>query len=497
MELVNGIHFYVNIKNIIDIIKQEETKDEDLKRTIHRLQTYFCGLTKLIGIYDGEIEKYTGGRAHVVFQINEDSQEAEIRNVLRSIVACFIYNNDIFNCLSKYTQYNYPDFKVHAGMDFGKYTWFEIEDSINGNELTTIGGVANNSAKIQSYAYSDYIYVMDKLYEKLTDELKEKFVEISETEKEKFSDKIKNSKIYKVNYNNLLSNEEMEEIAEELDPVKKRVEEEANKLNISEITFSNSKTKIDFSKLSINNNKKIDGGVLCGDITGFTKLFNKSDNNLADLSEVMEEIYKVMGDTISEEEGVKVQYQGDRIVAVFNDFGSADPYRIRMVRSALKLNERIQELNDIEDISEKLKKNKVFIGIGCAAGNLIATRLGMNGNKDNIILSEAAQYADTCEEVYASENKVVICKTLYDYISAEADNSDSVEYAILKEIFSAIKTTGYYSTTLTFTEYQEKVDKKKEEEKQKKARDLFASAHISNGQGTSVNVQTRPWGYEI
>ncbi|MGI6684902.1 MAG: hypothetical protein ACOX47_05365 [Bacillota bacterium] len=48
MDKVNGIHLYVSIKNILDIIKQEEEKDEDLKRTIHRLQTYFVGFSKVM-----------------------------------------------------------------------------------------------------------------------------------------------------------------------------------------------------------------------------------------------------------------------------------------------------------------------------------------------------------------------------------------------------------------------------------------------------------------
>ena len=48
MEKTKGVHFYVNIKNLIDIMNDEEITDDDLKRTLHRLQTYFVGHTKLI-----------------------------------------------------------------------------------------------------------------------------------------------------------------------------------------------------------------------------------------------------------------------------------------------------------------------------------------------------------------------------------------------------------------------------------------------------------------
>lgn len=58
-------------------------------------------------------------------------------------------------------------------------------------------------------------------------------------------------------------------------------EDEAKNLNISEISFEDVKVRLDFSGLSLSGkNKKFTGGVLCADIRGFTKLFNKSDNNL-------------------------------------------------------------------------------------------------------------------------------------------------------------------------------------------------------------------------
>lgn len=494
MDKVNGIHLYVNIKNILDIIKQEEQKDEDLKRTIHRLQTYFVGFTKVISTFSGQVEKHTGGRSHVVIEICEDSKNTDIEEALKTVVACFKFNNDIFNELTKYTQYNYPDFKIHAGMDYGEYAWYKIEDNVTEDESTTIGGVANNAAKIQSFAYKDYIYIMDKLYRELPQEFKDKFTELDESRMEVIKGKIKNSKVYEAKYNQIFDDSVMNDIDKKLEDVKKRVEEEANKLNISEIDFSDAKVKVDFSKLSINNNKKLSGGILCADIRGFTKLFNKNDSNLDDLCDVMQELYSVMGDSVNEEEGIKVQYQGDRIVALFNDFNGADPYKIRMLNSAFKLNERIQGLNDRADISEKLKKNNIAIGVGCSSGNIIATRLGANGSKDNIILSEAAKAADSSEDDYAEKNSVVICKQLHDEIVAEAKNSTHIEYKVLQEVFTAISTTGYYSANITYSEFQKKIDEKKAQEQEEKAKALFNATILKSSIGEKVNVQTRPWG---
>src|SRR5699024_1779623 len=119
-------------------------------------RTYFVGHTKLVKMYGAIIEKYTGGKSHIIVESDGDSQVDYI-NVLELVTASFIYNNKIFNNLSKYSKY--PKFNVNAGMDVGEYSDYYIDDDINPIEYTSIGGVANNSAKIQSHAPMNYIYV--------------------------------------------------------------------------------------------------------------------------------------------------------------------------------------------------------------------------------------------------------------------------------------------------------------------------------------------------
>lgn len=493
-----GVHFYVNIKNLIDIIKEEADKDDDLKRTLHRLQTYFTGFTKLIDLYNGTVEKYTSGRAHVFFEVDVDggNNESQIEKILKVVVACIYYNNKIFNELSKYKQYNYPDFKVHAGVDYGDFIEYEIEDNINECEFTTVGAVANNSAKIQSYANQNYIYILDRFHNELPSTLKEKFVELSDDEKKNIKGKIQNSKIYKAYYNNIFDSEVMEKLVEELEEVKTKVEDESKKLNIREISFEDVKVKLDFSGLSLSGkNKKFTGGVLCADIRGFTKLFNKSDNNLQDLFDVMKEIYSIMGQTVNDNDGIKVQYQGDRIVSVFHDFKDADDYIIRMLKTAFGLNKRIQDISDRKDIQEKLGNREISIGIGCSIGDIIATRLGARGEKDNIILGEVVLNADNCEDRYAEKNKTVINKEFRELIKDKKSESDAVEYEILNEIFSSISTTSFYETETTLTDFNNKVEEKKSEKiKNKMTNMLSATPVISSCSGERIEGAPRPWG---
>ncbi|MHB9094587.1 MAG: adenylate/guanylate cyclase domain-containing protein [Eubacteriales bacterium] len=493
MEKIKGVHLYVNIMNIVAILKDEAEKDDDLKRTIHRLHTFFYGFTKLINKLGYQVEKYTGGRAHFLIPVNEEEDLSEqMKAALKVMVSCFIYNNDIFNSISKYSQYGYPDFKVHAGMDYGEYIEYEITDGVNDPEYTTIGAVANNAAKIQSYAPRNNVYILDRYYKELPSDIKDTFTELSEDEMEELKPKLKNSKVYKAKYTAVLTEEEIEEISDDLEDIKTAVEEEANKLNISEMSFEEATTQLDFSRLSRKVNKKTTAGVLCADIQGFTKLFNKSDSNLEYLAYIMQELYATMGEKVNEQSGTKVQYQGDRVVAVFNDFKDAEDFRLRLVKTGMKLNEAIQALNDDPDISERLGSNKLRIGVGCAPGQVIATRLGMRSYKDNIILSEAADSADICEERYAENNKIVINKQFYDEIKEEADKEE-LEYEVLRDVFTAISTTGYYQCSLTYSEFLDKVEEKTLEKADKIAKQSLKINVVTSSSGDSARVGVRPW----
>lgn len=486
MEKTKGVHFYINIKNLLEIITEEEDKDDDLKRTLHRLQTYFVGHTKLIKKYDGKVEKYSGGRSHIVFDFNNNDISYE--KLLETVVACFIFNDKIFNKLSKYS--SYTKFNVHAGMDYGEYYDYLISEE----EYTTIGGVANNSAKIQTYAPKNYIYITQKLLDELPSDFQDKFDELSEDEKEEFNEKIRSKRFYKVHYKDVFDEKRMIEIEDSLSDVKKRVEEEANGLNIKDITFESCTKQLSFEDLSLKGvNKRIDEGcVICADIRGFTKLFHIDDQNLDDLEEVMEKIYDIMDNTINDTKGTKVQYQGDRIVAVYNDFAGAEDSIIRMLKSAFTLNSKIQELNDDAEIQRKLNNKNISIGIGCSIGKIIATRLGLKGNKDNIILSDSYKRANKCEDNYAESNESVIWKGLKEEIDNRADETEKPEYLAFQELFTAINTTGYYKTTATIDEFEELVEQKKE--LSQKTSQVASANMLKSSNGRTSNINVRPWG---
>lgn len=482
MERKTGIHFYINIKNLNSIIREEEDKDDDLKRTLHRLQTYFTGLTKLINDDGkGKIEKYTSGRAHIVFELEEENEKID-STILESICKSYIYVNKIFNELRKYSRYT--KFIVHGGIDYGDYYDYEIVDE----KVTSIGSVANVSAKIQSFATKNHLFATKNFINKLDNEFKDKFIRLDDDEYKELYEKVKISNIYDIKYSDLFSDEKLNELEDELSDIKAKVKEESNKLNLSDIEFEGVSQKLCFDGLSLGSkNKKIEECiVVCADIRGFTKLFNNSGSNLDDLKDVMENIYSIMGNAVNDFDGTLVQYQGDRVVILYHDFKKVGDYIVRGIEAAIRLKDDIEELSEDYVVKEKLKNRKIGIGIGCSIGNTIATRLGKYGSKDNIILGESYKYADKAEDYYADKKQVVIWKELKEKIKdiSENEENDNIKYEVLDDLFSSISTTGYYYTDITFKDYNEKV-KVRESEKESLNRVVEQISHNEKG--------VRPW----
>lgn len=457
MDKKTGVHFYLNIQNLDSIIKAEETKDEELKRTLHRLQTYFVGLTTLVKNKGAKIEKYTAGRAHIVFEINNGEKFEE--NILETISSCFIYVNKIFNNVDKYSQYT--KFSVHAGVDYGDYYDYKIED----DKITSIGSVANISAKIQSYAPKNYIYATKKFIDKLNSSASNKFMRLEESEYEELYRKVRVKNIYGIKYLDIFENKKNDELFNALEEIKNTVEDEANKMTLKDIEFEKVVKKLSFDNLSLRGKNKIlvDAAIICADIRGFTKLFAVNDSNLDSLKDVMREIYSIMGSVVEDFNGTLVQYQGDRLVAIYHDYDTEKEYIIRALEATLTLKNKVIELSDNEHIKKKLNNKEISIGIGCSIGKVIATRLGRYASKDNIILGEAYNYANKSEDKYAEKKQIVIYKTLKEKIELIANNedNDNVEYEVFKDSFTSINTTGYYIIDITLDEYTDNVQTSK------------------------------------
>lgn len=488
LEKTIGMHFYIGVPNLGEIIKGEETAKDEVKRSLHRLQTYYCGLILITKHFGACIEKFSAGRAHIyIEQQDEEYDDDYILRCVRMMIASLRFVYDVFNGLGKYSLY--PKFSAHGGADYGDFYKYDIA---NLDEFTTIGGVANIAAKITGAAPKKYLYITEDVYKKLPSEIKNTFALLEDEDLQEIQERLKGSpQVYSAMYTDLFADDE--EIDQLLEDVDKECTAIANSLNLSEMEVTDATAKINFGNLSLKKSKHIEAGILYADIRGFTKLFNVSDSNLDDLAVVLQDIYDALNQAVNDYDGVKVQFQGDRIIAVFNSYSQeTDLDLVRMFRAALLVKEKVNELN--EQHKEHLGGRKLKIGIGCCYGQFFATRLGKAPHKDNHVLGAIAEQGNIAEDRYAEDQDVVVNKSYKDKVKLLSN--ESIACSVISNKLTAISTTGYHRTSITLKEFNDEVEKAIEVAQnqviEKVAAALTSSREIVTPRGSERIL--KPWG---
>lgn len=487
MEKSIGFHFYIDVPNINEIIRGEEKANEEVKRAIHRLHTYFSGIESIVKHFEGVSEKYSRGRVHIYIDQKEGEANGDYaERSLRLMIATFRFVYDVFNNLGKYSQY--PGFSACGGAGYGEYYKYDIEGM---DEFTTIGGPANIAAKLTVAAPKKYFYITDSVYKLLPPELREYFELLDEDRLGELRQQLKgNPLVYEALYSKVYTNDQT--IDDLLKDVEKECTEIANNLNLNEMVFEDARTKIDFSRLSRKKSKQITAGVMYADLRGFTKLFNVSGSNLDNLSRVLKDVFEEMNNAVNENDGVRVQFQGDRIVAVFNDYSSQPELEVvRMFKAALLIKDRISELNEL--YKEELMGRKLKVGIGICYGEFYATRLGRRGHADNQVLGSTTDQGEIAEDRYADEDEVVVSKQFKAKVQSLAE--ESIACSVILDNLISIDKTGYYKTTMTLEEFNNAVEAVTQDATQNAfteiVRPAFSAPIIHTPQGPERRV--RPW----
>lgn len=420
-----GIHFYININNLNSIIKKEEKNNDDLSKTFHALDTYTKTIERFANEYkDIEIEKFTTSRYHFYVPYQEDA------NTLNAVFDIMAFSGALASELNNIGKYkSISKFEIGIGADFGQYTEFEFSDPESEiEEMTTIGSPANRAAKLQSECGAGKVLISKALYDILPQEMQSWFS----------GNGILSNKLA-IKYNDLTVYETMNIVkltSNQYEKRKKRLldnaNECANSTNLSEIIFSESKSKVDFTPLSLKNSKWADEAiVLFSDIRGFT---HKVDNgDLPEIKQLTQLVLSGMNKAIRKESGTHVQFQGDRESAIFNSYKDEPNNAIlRAIFAAMRIIDMVEELN------ADRKEDKIRVGIGCSIGQIFATRIGIRGNKFNVIMGETVKEADIAEDCVAGATfqsngtEIAITYKLYNALN-QIDNKQSKELLKLFE----------------------------------------------------------------
>lgn len=205
-----------------------------------------------------------------------------------------------------------------------------------------------------------------------------------------------------------------------------------NNLNLGEIAFSEARQLIDFNYISKSNCKKIDGIPLFADIRGFTKQFEKDDSNLKEMSLKTKNVLSTMYYDIKKCNGIHIQFQGDREVALFHNYPNHD-----CILDAITVAMRI--VDDVKDYN-------VTVGVGASLGTVFASKIGARNERDNILLGTVVTQADKFEEEKAGENQIVINEGIYQNLKSN--------HFIWSKQFEKV-TDDCYRTTIGYRKMQD------------------------------------------
>ena len=420
LEKKTGIHLYVNVKNFPSIVRREENETDDLDHSLHALNIYFRSIEKKCHNLNIEIEKVTSARLHLF--IEGDLENSDVIKKLYEISLFSINASRKMRQIPKYQ--SIKKFEVHIGACDGDSYYYEFNDSQEEyKEITSIGYPANVAAKLESLSYTNNICVPYNLALGLKmnypDLLLQKGTSGSLTKYDLNSYYLIDLSTIKVDLNTGIYNE---------------IVSDANYTNLKDINFEDFKSSFKFDDLSVKNCKCGYAAIIMADVRGFTKKFNKDGSNLEDMTFKAEQMYAAMYN-VMKENGIHVQFQGDREVAIF-----AKSNLKEALISALILQDKIRDLG-------------LKCGIGINYGYIYASRVGIRGEKDNVIIGESAIDADKLEDLYAKENETVLSNTMYSKMKDERKNDEILSYFTKSE-------NGVYKTSLSYIELVNKISLK-------------------------------------
>ncbi len=385
---IYGAHVYVDVPNFADLATVT-AEGEDYRRVIQAIHLYEREVARIVegeNIFDGIRIHFQGAKLHALFfRPIEDATEIATRAtlllmVLRHFVCC-VFNPEFPKI---------PDLTLSGGADLG----FAIGTK-NGQrgdrELLFLGAPANYAAKILTGDAA--VRVTSAIYDALPVSLQQHLYPAEDARY--------NPKVYEMSS---VDTKEMDTLLEaagitwDRDASLQRLMDDKAIYPLNRIEYSNADVLIDVDSLGITNNKRVIAATVFGDVSGFTAYIDKaaSDDKSKDALRVLHAIRKEMATIVRQDySGVRVQFQGDRIQAIFHlPQGNEQKIAERAVDTAVALQ------SSMELVIKQLLPEATGLGmaVGVAMGTTLVSKLGTRGHRDRICIGDAVEAAATFQE---------------------------------------------------------------------------------------------------
>jgi len=405
-----GAHVYVDVTNFTELSSNAMERDS-YKRLIQATHVYQRELTRIVENVFGEFRvHFQGSKIHALcyLPVNADESIATRAALLLLVTSDFV--RSVFNR-------EFPDYShwsVGGGADIGNAIGTR-NGMRGGRELLFIGNPANLAAKL--LMDTSTLRLTKRLFQTLPKDLQDCCTQLKSGD-----------------YRILASQEKLDELCKshgiswDRKKSAERIADDHKALPLTSIDYSDADALIDFEKLSEANNKKVLGVSVFADVSGFTKFVSNAKDEAAKASAlkvfhvIRKELTKV-GET--DYDGVRVQFQGDRIQVLFH-LPKADEKKIAVeaVSAAVGI------LSSFEQVIKKElpEAEGLALKIGVDLGTTLATRLGKRGDRDNICLGMAAQNAAQLEEE-SNDCELAISQAVYHNLEGSELQAHFVEDA--------------------------------------------------------------------
>lgn len=382
---IYGAHIYVDVANFSPLASRATSSIDDIKRLVQGVHVYQREAARIVendDLFDGVRVHFQGARLHALFyRPIDDSERIAVKAVLLQLVLRDFVSN-VFNP----TFPKLGNFRTSAAADVGD-TIGTQNGVLGDRELLFLGGPANRAAKAIGDSGEDRI--TEALYKALPDDLKAICASTSDTS------------IYEIGE---VTQARLDELCVEhglgwdRDRSRERIDDDKKQFPLSDISVESAEVQIDVDALSISKNKRIVAVSLFADLTGFTPYIERAEDAdkrkeaLRVLHAVRKEFTKVLS---SDFKGVRIQYQGDRVQAIFH-LPVGDDHG--MSEEAVEAAAGIQSSMEITLKEHLPEAGELTVAIGLDKGLTLVSRLGTRGARDPICLGAAVQNAARIEE---------------------------------------------------------------------------------------------------
>jgi class 3 adenylate cyclase len=404
-----GAHVYCTVTNFTELSSDPTMNREEYRRLIQSTHIYQRELTRIAEEIFGEYRvHFQGSKIHVLCYLPVKDEAVIAQRAALFLLVANDFVRSVFNAEFS----TYPDWTIGGGADIGNTVGTRNGKRAD-RELLFIGNPANYAAKI--IVDTSSLRITQALYDALPEDVQNcctllKGGNYKIAAAQATLDALCDT--YDVKWNRTKSAE--------------RIAEEHKNFPLDGFDYSDAEVLIDFEKLSENNNKRVLGASAYADVSAFTKFVEEAidENAKADALKVFHVIRKELAKVTTEDHnGVRVQFQGDRIQALFHlPPGDANNIAVEAVEAAISMLSSFEQV-----IKKELPEAKpLAVKVGVDIGTTLATRLGKRGDRDNICLGVPAENAAEIEEVCA-DSMIGISESVYNGLDG-SDRQKHFEY---------------------------------------------------------------------